>query len=150
MKQRLIDVLLVEDDEAEAELTRETLEYERIDVRLNTVENGIEAMAYLRQEGEYANADQPDLIFLDLNMPKKDGREVLKELKNNEKLKHIPVLILTNSASDKDILTAYKLGASCYLKKPISLDEFINLIKAIDEFWFKFVKLPTKIVQQGL
>ena len=150
MKQRFIDVLLVEDDEAEAELTRETLEYERIDVRLNTVENGIEAMAYLRQEGEYANADKPDLIFLDLNMPKKDGREVLKELKNNEDLKHIPVLILTNSASDKDILAAYKLGASCYLKKPISLDEFINLIKAIDEFWFKFVKFPTKIVQQGL
>jgi CheY-like chemotaxis protein len=143
MKSRLVEVLLVEDDEAEADLTRETLEDQRISVKLNTVEDGMEAMAYLLQEGAYADAVRPDLILLDLNMPKKDGREVLKELKNDENLKHIPVLVLTNSASDKDILIAYKLGANCYLKKPIGLDEFGHLLKSIDKFWFNLVKLPS-------
>ncbi len=119
MSSRLVEVLLVEDDEAEADLTRETLEEQRISVKLNTVEDGMEAMAYLLQEGAYADAVRPDVILLDLNMPKKDGREVLKELKNDEKLKHIPVLVLTNSSSDKDILIAYKLGANCYLKNQL-------------------------------
>ncbi len=143
MKSRLVEVLLVEDDEAEADLTRETLEEQRISVKLNTVEDGIEAMAYLLQEGAYADAVRPDVILLDLNLPKKDGREVLKELKNHENLKHIPVLILTNSASPKEILTAYKLGANCYLKKPINLDDFGDLLKSIDDFWFNLVKLPS-------
>ncbi len=150
MKSRLVEVLLVEDDEAEADLTRETLEDQKISVKLNTVEDGMEAMAYLLQEGAYADAVRPDVILLDLNMPKKDGREVLKELKNDENLKHIPVLVLTNSASDKDILTAYKLGANCYLKKPIGLDEFANLLKSIDKFWFNLVKLPSLKTQINL
>jgi CheY-like chemotaxis protein len=142
MKNRVIEVLLVEDDEAEADLTREILEDESISIRLNTVENGVEAMAYLLKQGEYANAVLPDVILLDLNMPKKDGREVLKDLRNDEKLKHIPVLILTNSSSDQDIFTAYTLGANCYLKKPIRLDDFSELLKSIDDFWFNLVKLP--------
>lgn len=142
MKNRVVEVLLVEDDEAEAELTREILEDESISIRLNTVENGVEAMAYLLKQGEYENAVLPDVILLDLNMPKKDGREVLKDLKTDENLKHIPVLVLTNSSSDKDILTAYYLGANCYLKKPIGLDDFSNLLKSIDDFWFNLVKLP--------
>jgi len=142
MNTRLVEVLLVEDDEAEADLTRETLQDQSISVKLNTVEDGIEAMAYLLQKGEYANAVRPDVILLDLNMPKKDGREVLKELKNDDNLKHIPVLVLTNSSSDKDILIAYQLGANCYLKKPIVLDEFAHVLKLIDRFWFNLVKLP--------
>lgn len=143
MNHRLVEVLLVEDDEAEADLTRETLADQKIAVKLNTVEDGMKAMAYLLQKGEYANAVRPDIILLDLNMPKKDGREVLKELKSNENLKHIPVLVLTNSASDKDILIAYKLGANCYLKKTIGLDEFAYVLKLIDQFWFNLVKLPS-------
>jgi CheY-like chemotaxis protein len=143
MNTRLVEVLLVEDDEAEADLTRETLQDQSISVKLNTVEDGIEAMAYLLQKGEYANAVRPDVILLDLNMPKKDGREVLKELKNDDNLKHIPVLVLTNSSSDKDILIAYQLGANCYLKKPIVLDEFAHVLKLIDLFWFNLVKLPS-------
>lgn len=142
MEKRLVEVLLVEDDEAEADLTREILEYESISVRLNTVEDGMEAMAYLLQQGEYANAVRPDVILLDLNMPRKDGREVLKELKNDDQLKHIPVLVLTNSSSEKDILTAYYLGANCYLKKPMGLDDFAYLMKSLNEFWFKLAKLP--------
>lgn len=142
MNTRLVEVLLVEDDEAEADLTRETLQDQSISVKLNTVEDGIEAMAYLLQKGEYANAVRPDVILLDLNMPKKDGREVLKELKNDDNLKHIPVLVLTNSSSDKDILIAYQLGANCYLKKPILLDEFAHVLKLIDRFWFNLVTLP--------
>ncbi|KOR33909.1 response regulator [Planktothricoides sp. SR001] len=142
MNTRLVEVLLVEDDEAEADLTRETLQDQSISVKLNTVEDGIEAMAYLLQKGEYANAVRPDVILLDLNMPKKDGREVLKELKNDDNLKHIPVLVLTNSSSDKDILIAYQLGANCYLKKPIVLDEFAHVLKLIDRFWFNLVTLP--------
>lgn len=142
MNTRLVEVLLVEDDEAEADLTRETLQDQSISVKLNTVEDGIEAMAYLLQKGEYANAVRPDVILLDLNMPKKDGREVLKELKNDDNFKHIPVLVLTNSSSDKDILIAYQLGANCYLKKPILLDEFAHVLKLIDRFWFNLVTLP--------
>ncbi len=150
MSSRLVEVLLVEDDEAEADLTRETLEEQRISVKLNTVEDGIEAMAYLLQEGAYADAVRPDVILLDLNMPKKDGLKLLKELKNDEKLKHIPVLVLTNSASDKDILMAYQLGANCYLRKPIGLDEFARLLKSIDNFWFNLVKLPNLKAQMNL
>ena len=142
MNHRVVEVLLVEDDEAEADLTREILEDESISIRLNTVENGVEAMAYLLKQGEYANAVLPDVILLDLNMPKKDGREVLKDLKSDKSLKHIPVLVLTNSSSEKDILTAYDLGANCYLKKPIGLDEFSKLLKSLDDFWFNLVKLP--------
>lgn len=142
---RPIDVLLVEDDPGDVDLTRETMEESKILANLHVVENGIEAMAFLRKEGVYADACTPDMILLDLNMPRMDGRQVLEELRQDETLKAIPVVVLTTSTSDEDIVRSYNLGANCYVAKPTGLDEFMKVVKSIENFWFTVVKLPTKV-----
>ena len=139
-----LEVLLVEDDPADVELTREALADSKLLTRLNVVEDGIEAMHFLRRQGKYADSPRPDLILLDLNMPKKDGREVLEELKEEEDLKSIPVVVLTTSEAEEDIVRSYNLGANCYIAKPVGLEQFMKVVKAIDSFWFTVVKFTTR------
>ena len=140
----VIEVLLVEDDPGDVELILESLEETKMKLKLNFVENGIEALGYLNKEGKYASATRPDLILLDLNMPKMDGREVLAKLKKNESLKSIPVVVLTTSAADEDILKSYGLGCNSYVTKPVGLEQFSKVLQAIENFWFTIVKLPPK------
>jgi two-component system, chemotaxis family, response regulator Rcp1 len=137
-----INVLLVEDSPGDIRLTQEALKDAKMHIHLDVTRDGQEAMAFLMREGEYANAARPDLILLDLNLPKKDGREVLKEIKEDPTLKIIPVVILTTSASEADILRSYSLHANCYITKPVSLDGFLTVVKSIDNFWMSVVKLP--------
>ena len=137
-----INILLVEDNPGDVRLTQEALKSNKMNNNLQVAEDGVEAMAILRREGEYANASRPDLILLDLNLPKKNGREVLAEIKADEKLKRIPVVILTSSADEEDILKAYDNYASCYVAKPVGFDEFIEVVRSIKDFWFTIVKLP--------
>jgi two-component system, chemotaxis family, response regulator Rcp1 len=139
----LIEVLLVEDSQGDVRLTREALKDAKMHISLNVVSDGSEAMAYLRREKAYAEAPRPDLILLDLNLPKKDGRDVLKEIKESEELKSIPVVILTTSASPVDVERSYKLHANCYITKPVDLQGFIKVVKSIDNFWLSVVKLPS-------
>lgn len=136
------EVLLVEDSPGDVRLTREALKDAKVRVSLHVVSDGAEAMAFLGHEREYANAPRPELILLDLNLPKKDGRVVLEEIKLNPALKSIPVVILTTSASDEDILWSYRLHANCYITKPADLDGFLEVVKSIDNFWLSVVKLP--------
>lgn len=140
--QTTIEILLVEDNPADVELTRETLEDAKIYNRLHVVSDGVEAMQYLRREGKYRDAIRPDLILLDLNLPRKDGREVLLELKNDPALRAIPVVVLTSSDAEKDVLRSYDLGANCYVTKPVDLDQFGKVVRSIEDFWFMVVKLP--------
>lgn len=135
-----IKVLLVEDSQADARLITEVFRDEKIMVDLDIARDGEEAMEYLLSEG-----NNPDLVILDLNLPRKDGREVLAEIKENKSLRTIPVVILTTSQSEEDILKSYKLNANCYVTKPIDLDQFIKIIKSLDEFWFSAVKFPREI-----
>jgi two-component system, chemotaxis family, response regulator Rcp1 len=137
-----IEILLVEDNPGDVRLTTEALSEGKILNNLNVVGNGVEALAFLNQEGKYKDAPRPDLILLDLNLPKKDGREVLAEIKTNRDLKRIPVVILTSSAADQDIATSYNLQANCYITKPVDLDQFLTVIKSIEQFWLTVVKLP--------
>ena len=137
-----IEILLVEDNPGDVRLTIEGLKEGKILNNLNVVGNGVEALAFLRQEGGYANAPRPELILLDLNLPKKDGREVLAEIKNDNSLKRIPVVILTSSEAEQDIVKSYDLHANCYVTKPLELDQFIGVIKNIEQFWLTVVKLP--------
>lgn len=137
-----IEILLVEDSPADVRLTREALKEEKLHNNLSVVNDGVEAMAFLRREGKYAKAMRPDLILLDLNLPKKDGQEVLREIKNDEDLKVIPVVILTVSKAEEDMLKSYKLHANCYITKPIDLNQFTKVVKAIQDFWLTIVKLP--------
>ena len=137
-----IDILLVEDNPGDAELAREALADSKLANRLETVEDGEEAMEYLLQQGKYKNAVRPDLILLDLNLPKKDGREVLAEIKTHEELKRIPVVVLTTSKDEEDVLKAYNLHANCYITKPIDLTQFIKVVKSIEDFWLSIVVLP--------
>nr|MBA4159070.1 response regulator [Gemmatimonadota bacterium] len=109
---------------------------------LNVASDGVEALAYLRREGQYAGATRPDLILLDLNLPKKDGREVLAEIKQDPSLRHIPVVILSSSPAEQDIIRAYDLHANCYVTKPVDLDQFITVVKSIEDFWFTIFRLP--------
>lgn len=139
---RPIEVLLVEDDLGDVELTKEAIEATRLAVKLSVVRDGEEAMAYLRKEGGYADAASPDLVLLDLNMPRKDGREVLRDMKDDPVLTHIPVVVLTTSDSDEDIMKSYDLGANCYVTKPVGLEQFMKVVQSIGDFWFMFVKLP--------
>jgi len=141
---RPVEILLVEDNPADVRLTREALKEEKVYNNLYVVADGVEAMAYLRREGNYATAVRPDLILLDLNLPKKDGREVLKEIKSDPSLKVIPVCILTVSKAEEDILKSYSLHANCYITKPVDLTQFIKVAKSIQEFWLTIVKLPPK------
>jgi two-component system response regulator len=139
-----IEILLVEDNPGDVRLTLEAFKDCKVSNNLNTVEDGEAAIAFLRRKGEYADAPRPDLVLLDLNLPKKDGREVLKEIKADKSLKRIPVVILTTSQTEEDILKAYGLNANCYICKPIDLDQFTKIIRSIEEFWLTIVKLPSK------
>jgi chemotaxis family two-component system response regulator Rcp1 len=137
-----IDILLVEDNPGDVRLTIEALHEAKVLNNLATVSDGVEALAFLNQIGKYAGVFRPDLILLDLNLPKKDGREVLGEVKKNPKLRRIPVVILTTSKAEEDILKSYDLHANCYITKPVDLDQFMIVIKSIEDFWLTVVKLP--------
>jgi chemotaxis family two-component system response regulator Rcp1 len=137
-----IEVLLVEDSAGDVRLTREAFKDAKVHINLHVASDGAEAMEFLKREGKQANAPRPDLILLDLNLPKKDGREVLEEIKGSPALKSIPVVILTTSASEADILRSYRLHANCYITKPVGLDGFLEVVKSIDSFWLSVVKLP--------
>ena len=139
---REIEVLLVEDNPGDVRLTIEALKDGKIHNHLSVVSDGEEALAFLRRQGQYAKVPRPDLILLDLNLPKKDGREVLKEIKQEKDLKRIPVVILTTSTAEKDIIKTYDLHANCYINKPVDFDQFTNVVKSIEDFWFTVVKLP--------
>ncbi|HCJ66141.1 MAG TPA: response regulator [Elusimicrobia bacterium] len=139
-----IEILLVEDNPADVRLTKEALRDSKVKNKLYVVESGVEAIDFLRHKGKYTKAVHPDLILLDLNLPKKSGREVLKEIKEDEDLKSIPVVILTISQAEEDILGTYHSHANCYIAKPIGFDQFIKVVKSIENFWFTIVKLPPK------
>lgn len=138
----LINILLVDDSEDDVELTMAALKKTKLANNVSVVADGIEALKYLRREGEYKDAQMPSLIFLDLNMPRKDGREVLAELKQDPSLRQIPVVILTTSEAEQDILTSYDIGANCYVSKPVDLSQLIKVVQTIDDFWFGVVQLP--------
>ena len=140
----IVEILLVEDNPGDVRLTRETFKESKLSNRLHVVGNGEEALAFLRHAGQYADAVRPDLILLDLNLPKKDGRELLAEVKADADLRCIPVVVLTTSKAEQDILKAYDLHANCYITKPLDLDQFITVVKSIENFWLQIVKLPTK------
>jgi chemotaxis family two-component system response regulator Rcp1 len=139
-----IEILLVEDNPADVRLAQEAFKDAKVHNILYTVGDGVEAMAFLRRQGKYADVARPDLILLDLNLPKKDGREVLAEIKTDEHLKLIPVVILTVSKDEEDILKTYNLHANCYITKPIDFEQFMKVVKSIEEFWLTIVKLPPK------
>ena len=144
MNGREIEILLIEDNPGDARLTTEALKEAKVRNKLCHIDDGAEALAYLRREGKYAGAHRPDLILLDLNLPRKDGREVLAEIKADERLKRIPVVILTTSQAEEDILKAYNLNANCYVSKPVDLDQFIKVVRTINDFWLTIVKLPAE------
>jgi CheY-like chemotaxis protein len=139
---RPVEVLLVEDNPGDVRLTREALREGKIRNNLHVARDGVEALAFLRRQGEHAGAPRPDLILLDLNLPRKDGREVLTEIKDDATLRQIPVVVLTSSQAEEDIIRAYDLHANCYISKPVDLDQFINVVRSIEDFWFTVVKLP--------
>jgi CheY-like chemotaxis protein len=136
------DILLVEDNPGDVRLIKEALRDGKIRTALHVVPDGVEALAFMRREGRYSRAPRPDIILLDLNLPKMDGRAVLAELKDDEALRPIPVIILTTSQAEQDILKAYGLNANCYITKPADLDQFLRAVKAIEDFWLTIVKLP--------
>jgi len=137
-----IEILLVEDDAGDAKRTIDALKDGRLRNRITHVKDGLEAMAYLWREGEYANAPRPDLILLDLNMPRMNGQEVLAEVKEDPDLRRIPVVMMTSSEQEKDIMTAYNLHVNSYVVKPVDVDQFIGAVRSIEQFWFTVVKLP--------
>jgi CheY-like chemotaxis protein len=137
-----IEILLVEDNRGDVDLARDALEDCKVRNALHVVEDGEEAMTFLRQRGKHKDATRPDLVLLDLNLPKKDGREVLAEIKSDPDLMRIPVVILTISKDEEDILKTYNLHANCFITKPIDLSQFVKVVKAIEDFWLTIVKLP--------
>ena len=137
-----IEILLIEDNPGDARLAKEALKDSKLMNTLNIVEDGVEAMNFLHQTGKYSKMPRPDLIILDLNLPKKDGREVLAEIKTDDDLKRIPVVILTISKAEEDILKSYNLHANCFITKPLDLDQFMKVVKSIEDFWLTIVKLP--------
>jgi len=139
---RPIEILLVEDSPGDVRLTQEALVESKVNNKLNVVVDGEEAMQYLRQKGKYSDVLLPDLILLDLNLPRKDGREVLKEIKQDPGLKKIPVVILTTSRSEQDIIKTYESHANCYISKPVDLEEFLRVVRSINDFWLTIVRLP--------
>lgn len=141
---KTVEILLIEDNPGDVRLTREVLKEGKIWNNLNVVEDGVQALNFLHREGKYVHAPHPDLILLDLNLPKKDGREVLAAIKLDATLKRIPVIVLTTSQAEEDILNAYDLYANCYITKPIDLDQFTTVIRSIENFWLTIVKLPSE------
>jgi CheY-like chemotaxis protein len=139
---RPVEILLVEDSPSDADLTMETLAGGKVANHVSVAEDGVEAIAFLRREGDYSHSPRPDLILLDLNLPRKDGREVLAEIKQDEKLKDIPVVVLTSSRAEQDMLHAYSYHANCYITKPVDFEQFLDVVKAIEGFWLTVVKLP--------
>lgn len=137
-----IEVLLVEDNPGDVRLIEEVFKENKVHNIVYVVGDGEEALAFLGREGKYAGVPRPDLVLLDLNLPKKDGREVLAEMKEDEHLRSIPVVVLTCSEAEEDILKAYDLNANCYIRKPVELDQFIDVVKSIENFWLTIVKLP--------
>ncbi len=137
-----IEILMVEDNPGDVRLTLEALKEDKVYHHLHVVGDGVEAIAFLHQEGKYADAPRPDLILLDLNLPKKDGREVLAEIKADPGLKSIPVVVLTSSQAEEDIIRSYNLYANCYVTKPVDLEQFMRVVRSIEEFWLTIVKLP--------
>jgi len=144
IKVETIDILLVEDNPGDVRLTKEALKDAKVLNEVYVVQDGVEAMQFLHREESFSNMPTPDLILLDLNLPKKDGREVLAEIKQDPKLKRIPVVILTTSKSDEDIIKTYNLHANAYITKPVDLNRFIDIIHTLEEFWFSIVRLPPK------
>jgi CheY-like chemotaxis protein len=142
MNGKPIDILLVEDNPGDVRLTQEALKDAKVANTLHVVVDGEQAMNFLRKKGIYADAVRPDLILLDLNLPRKDGREVLREIKGDEDLRRIPVVILTTSSAEEDVFRTYSDHANCYITKPISFDQFINVVRSIENFWLTVVKLP--------
>ena len=140
-----VEILLVEDNPGDVRLTQEALKESKVTNHLSVAEDGVEALAFLKREGKYADAPRPDLLLLDLNLPKKDGRELLEEIKVDDNLKRIPVVVLTTSKAEEDILRMYDQHANCYITKPIDFDQFIEVIKSIEDFWLTIVKLPSDI-----
>jgi CheY-like chemotaxis protein len=141
---RSIEILLVEDNPGDARLTLEAMREAKVRNRIHVVEDGVEAMEFLRRQGRFGDAPRPDLILLDLNLPKKDGRAVLAEVKADPALKRIPVVVLTTSRAEEDVLRAYDLHANCYVTKPVDLEQFMKIVAQIEEFWVKVVTLPGK------
>jgi CheY-like chemotaxis protein len=139
-----IQILLVEDNPGDARLASEALKDGKVSNNLYHVTDGVEAMAFMRREGEYASAPRPDLILLDLNLPRKDGREVLSEIKEDPELRLVPVVVMTTSAAERDLIKSYELHANAYVVKPMDLDQFIEVVQAIENFWFTVVKLPQR------
>jgi two-component system response regulator len=140
--EKSVEILLVEDNPGDVRLAKEALRDSKIHNTLRVVDDGVEAIAFLNKEGKYAKETRPDLVLLDLNLPKKDGREVLAEIKKDDVLKRIPVVILTSSRNEEDVMKTYNLHANCYITKPIDMKRFIKVVKAIENFWFTIVKLP--------
>ena len=138
----VVDILLVEDNEGDARLAKEAMRDSKLRNNLHHVADGEEAMAFLKKEGKYSKVPRPDLILLDLNLPKKDGRQVLAEIKGDDRFKRIPVVILTVSSAEEDILKSYNLHANCYITKPIDLGQFMKVVRSIEDFWLTIVKLP--------
>ena len=136
-----IEILLVEDNPGDARLTREALLDAKVRNNLHVAADGVEALAFLRREGKHTAVTKPDLILLDLNLPKKDGREVLQEIKQDDRLRHIPVVILTTSQAERDIAESYRLRANAYVTKPVDLEQFLKVVRSIEHFWLEIVKL---------
>jgi chemotaxis family two-component system response regulator Rcp1 len=150
VEMKAVEILLVEDNPVDVLITQEALKDARVCNRLSVVEDGEEAMEFMHRKGKYAGAALPDLILLDLNLPKKDGREVLEEVKEDPRLKHIPIVILTTSEAEEDILKSYRLHCNCFVTKPVDVKQFTAVIKSIEGFWFKIVKLPPNKGTDGL
>lgn len=142
---RAADFLLVEDNPGDVRLTQEALRSHKVQNNLHVVGDGEEAMAFLRRQGKYADAPRPDIILLDLNLPRKDGREVLADIKSDPNLKTIPVVVITSSEAEQDVIKSYNLNANCYVTKPVNLDQFIKVVQSINDFWLTIVKLPSSI-----
>lgn len=139
---RPVEILLIEDNPADVRLTKEALVEGKVLNNLNVANDGVEGLAMLRREGKYASLTKPDIILLDLNLPKKDGREVLSEIKQDAELRRIPVVVLTTSRAEQDLLQTYDLHVNCYIVKPVDLEQFVTVVQSIEDFWFTIVKLP--------
>lgn len=139
-----VDILLVEDNAADVRLTEEALREGKVRTRLSVARDGVEALAFLRREGPFGEAPRPDLILLDLNLPRKDGREVLAEVKADADLRVIPVVVLTTSSADADVACSYSLHANCYITKPVDLEQLVSVVRSIDDFWLTVVRLPSE------